>query len=119
VQAPGPPGPIPVRCTPCSPSHVDVLYIYLGSISEISSLSLNAWWRTKATPGPSGAARPEQKEDIHVAEATEEIVGRAEEVACDCGCGCDAPAVEEVPGKGRAEPQAEACDCGCDCCAAA
>ena len=54
-----------------------------------------------------------------MAEATEEIVGRAEEVACDCGCGCDAPAVEEVPGKERAEPQAEACDCGCDCCVAA
>ena len=110
MQAPSPPGAIPVRCTPCNQSHVDVLYIYLD-LSQ-TSLSLNAWWRTKATPGPSGAARPEQKEDIHVAEATEEIVGRAEEVACDCGCGCDAPAVEEVPGK-------EACDCGCDCCVAA
>ena len=68
-------------------------------------------------PGTSGAARPEQKEDMQVVEPTEKIEGPAEDAGCNCGCG--APAAEEVPGKEGAEPQAEACTCGCDCCEAA
>ena len=58
-----------------------------------------------------------RREDMQVAEPTEEIEGRAEGAVCNCGCGV--PAAEEVPEKEGAEPQAEVCNCGCDCCTAA
>jgi hypothetical protein len=60
-----------------------------------------------------------EKEDMQVVEPTEEIEGRANEVACSCNCGCGPAVQEEVPETEAAEPQAEACSCGCDSCAAA